>query len=93
MRRFPCKSWTRWYPADTCGYGSTRKVANITPTTNIIAIAYYWYSRRTKEVVEFDIIFNTQFSWSTAGASATEDMDIQNLATHEFGHPIGLSDP
>jgi hypothetical protein len=56
----------------------------------IIAVAYYWYSRRTKEVVEFDIVFNNYFTWNTNGSSY--DMDIQNLATHEFGHPIGLSD-
>jgi hypothetical protein len=78
-------------------YENTVSWANLGPNnTNTIAIAYYWYSRKTKEVVEFDIIFNTIWTWGIdpdgEGGKTISDMDIQNLATHEFGHPIGLSD-
>jgi len=57
---------------------------------NAIAITSIWYSRRTKAILEYDIRFNTAFYWSTNGAP--DKMDIQNIATHEFGHAVGLDD-
>jgi hypothetical protein len=39
--------------------------------------------------VESDVVFNTYYTWSTTGASSA--MDLQNIATHEFGHN-GLND-
>ena len=58
--------------------------------TGIIAMASYWYNRATKEIVECDIQFNTDFIWGTSGA--TSDMDLQNIATHELGHFFNLAD-
>jgi len=55
----------------------------------VIAVNYLWYSPRTKEIVESDVIFNTYYTWDVTGASGA--MDLQNIATHEFGHN-GLDD-
>jgi hypothetical protein len=57
---------------------------------NAIAVTSIWYSRRTKAILEYDIRFSTAFFWSTNGDP--DKMDIQNIATHEFGHAVGLDD-
>ena len=60
--------------------------------TGIIAQTTWWYSRAGKAILEFDMCFNTQFKWSASGESVADAMDIQNIATHEFGHAVGLAD-
>lgn len=68
---------------------------NLGPWT--IAVAYIWYYTATGEVAEADTVFNKRYPWavfnSTADCEALPDAyDIQNIATHEFGHWIGLDD-
>ena len=58
---------------------------------NIIAQCTYWYTRRTKEIVDFEIVFNTKYVWGDASSDVTK-MDLQNIATHELGHGFGLAD-
>jgi hypothetical protein len=58
--------------------------------TNVIAMASFWYSRATKEILECDMCFNIDFEWGTNGAAT--DMDVQNIATHELGHFFNLAD-
>ncbi|MFH1388148.1 MAG: matrixin family metalloprotease [Patescibacteria group bacterium] len=58
-------------------------------TGGTIAMNSFWFYRTTKEIVESDVVFNTQYNWSLSGES--EKMDLQNIATHEFGHN-GLAD-
>jgi len=55
-----------------------------------LAANYYWYNRRTKIVYENDIVFNTYYPWSTAGAAGY--YDVQNIGTHEQGHCLVLND-
>jgi hypothetical protein len=55
-----------------------------------IAVTFYWYSRSTKELVETDTVFNSDFSWAVSNDS--NSYDLQNIATHEFGHWLVLSD-
>jgi hypothetical protein len=57
---------------------------------NAIAVTSIWYDRSTKSILEYDMRFNTAFQWSTSGAASK--MDVQNIATHELGHAVGLSD-
>lgn len=57
----------------------------------IIAACTVWYNPATKAIVEFDITFETDFEWGDAG-SDTSVMDLQNIATHELGHALGLAD-
>jgi len=57
--------------------------------SGIIAVNYLWFNPATKEIVESDVVFNTYYDWSVMGES--DKMDLQNIATHEFGHN-GLND-
>jgi len=44
----------------------------------------------TGEIVDSDIVFNPDVEWATRG-SAPDQWDIQQAATHEGGHGIGLA--
>ena len=48
-------------------------------------------------VVEVDTAFNNRHPWGilsddTGECSTVDKYDLQNIATHEFGHWIGLDD-
>lgn len=58
---------------------------------NVIAVTSVWFSRRSKQIVEFDMLFNTRYVWGDATLNASV-MDLPNIATHELGHSVGLSD-
>jgi len=59
--------------------------------STVIGMASYWYNRATKEIVECDIMFNTDFQWGDGQANSAV-MDLQNIATHELGHFFNLAD-
>jgi hypothetical protein len=58
---------------------------------NVIAQTTVWYNPSTKSIVDFDMVFNTYYSWGDATVTSSL-MDIQNIATHELGHGWGLAD-
>jgi len=68
----------------------------------VIAVCIVWgYFRgppSTRRIVEFDIMFNTDYTWGYAGVTDEDNpydldiMDLQNIATHELGHSVGLGD-
>lgn len=58
---------------------------------NVIAITSVWFTRVGKKIVEFDQLYNTRFNWGDATADVTK-MDLQNVATHELGHAVGMDD-
>ncbi len=58
---------------------------------NVIAVTSVWFSRRSKQIVEFDMLFNVKYVWGDATVNSSV-MDLQNIATHELGHSVGLSD-
>jgi len=60
------------------------------PTSGVIAVTILWYNTATKTIVEFDIVFDIDYAWSTSGEPLK--MDLQNIATHEIGHGAGLDD-
>jgi len=67
--------------------------------TSAIAVTYIWYRQDTGELVEADTIFNKNYRFSYTPYDGTNDcggvyntFDLQNIATHEFGHWIGLDD-
>ena len=60
-------------------------------SSGVIAVTATWYSRATKQAVESDILFDTDYVWGDA-TETPEVMDLQNIATHEMGHTLGLSD-
>ena len=61
------------------------------PDDRVIAVTSVWYTPRGRQIVEFDMRFNTRFDWGDATVNPTV-MDLQNIATHELGHGIGLDD-
>jgi Matrixin len=62
-----------------------------------IAVTYTW--RWNTGEMESDTVFNSRLPWfvaSTEGDGCVESMaayDVQNIATHEFGHTYGLDHP
>ncbi len=63
-------------------------------STGTIAVTTVWgyFSGPTfaREIVEWDMEFNTGFGWATDGNLSK--MDFDNIATHELGHAFGLAD-
>ncbi len=47
-------------------------------------------SPKSRQLVEWDQVYNTFYDWSDAGASNA--MDFDNIATHELGHSVGMGD-
>ncbi len=45
-----------------------------------------------RKLSEWDMVFNTDYQWSDAALGEAGKMDFENIATHEQGHSIGLSD-
>jgi len=67
----------------------------LSPST--IGVTYVWYYTATGEVAEVDTAFNSRYPWDIFGSSgecqSTPDAyDVQDIATHEFGHWVGLDD-
>jgi len=61
------------------------------PTAGVIAVTTVWYNPALKAIVEFDVMFDTDWTWGDATKEPAK-MDLQNIATHEFGHGVGLND-
>lgn len=57
----------------------------------VIAVTGTWTNDATGEIVDSDILFNLNFKWGDATIKP-QVMDLQNIATHELGHTIGLDD-
>lgn len=59
-----------------------------------IAATYTWYTRRGRQIVEFDMIFYDSwqfYSFVCAGGSCNDDgFYIEIIAAHELGHAIGI---
>ena len=50
----------------------------------------FWYAPSTGEIVDSDIIFNTDFTFVTDGSFS--GYDIQSVGAHELGHSLSLAD-
>jgi len=77
-----------WYALD--GENTVSWVKFIPRDT--IAFAVMWYDSATMIIYETDIVFNTFHNWGINPSRKDRAFDIQNIATHEFGHPAGLDD-
>jgi hypothetical protein len=62
-----------------------------------IAVTYTW--RWSDGLIESDVVFNKSLAWRDLGAEgdgcyeSQPVYDLQNIATHEFGHVYGLGHP
>ncbi len=83
-----------YYDGTTSDTGPTRDGHNVIwrkgLSGNIIAANYYWYDRKTKHVLENDILFNSNLQWATD--SVPGYYEVQNIGTHELGHCLLLND-
>jgi len=65
------------------------------PQEGVIAVTVVWgyFSGppSSRKIVEFDILLDTDFTWGDATLDPAV-MDLQNIATHELGHGVGLAD-
>ena len=65
------------------------------PKAGVIAVTVVWgyFSGPPglREIVEFDILFDIDYDWGDASNNPSV-MDLQNIATHELGHGVGLDD-
>ena len=62
-----------------------------------IGVTYVWYYTSTGDVAEVDTAFNSRYPWRvfTDGGDCSvqyDAYDLQNIATHEIGHWVGLED-
>jgi hypothetical protein len=75
--------------------------AGIVPR-DIVAVAHIWAlgdddGDDLLDIVEFDITFNALHKWGIdpddeGPAKLKREFDVQNVATHEVGHVVGLAD-
>jgi len=71
-------------------------VFGVYPDNNVIAVTNTWYTRFSRQIVDYDVLFNTYYNWfdceKTTCDKTNKGMDLQNIAIHETGHGIGLAD-
>ncbi len=88
-------------PMSTDNKGTLRNSENVISwdnlkDTNVVAQCTIWFYVNTKEIIEFDIVFNTQQPWGIDDNIEDDVLidayDIQNIATHESGHTLHLGD-
>ncbi len=64
--------------------------------SNTIGVTIVWgyFAGPTfsRELIEWDQIYNTYYDWTEDAALETTQMDFDNIATHELGHSAGLAD-
>lgn len=56
-----------------------------------IVWGYFCKKPSNRRIVEFDVLFDTDYTWGDVNDNSTV-MDLQNIATHELGHSMGLDD-
>ncbi|OGY18607.1 MAG: hypothetical protein A2900_02880 [Candidatus Chisholmbacteria bacterium RIFCSPLOWO2_01_FULL_50_28] len=65
--------------------------------SGVIAVTNVWGyfggPPQTRALVEWDMLFNTDSSWTWGDATSNPLlMDLRNIATHELGHSAGMDD-
>jgi len=65
------------------------------PQKGVIAVTVIWsgvpLGGRGRQIVDYDVMFDTDYAWGDASINPAV-MDLQNIATHESGHGLGLAD-
>lgn len=62
-------------------------------SSGTIAVTSIWYYTSTRQIIEFDMKFNTYYKWGNVDTNMYPYlMDLQDIATHELGHGVGMDD-
>lgn len=65
------------------------------PQAGVIGVTVIWgyFSgpASSRMITEFDVLLDTDYTWGDATVNSAV-MDVQNIATHELGHGVGLAD-
>ena len=101
-------TWTQADNSQQWSYGGTTNVrrsrldgvnlVSFGGASGGIAVTRTWYWTDTHEVAESDITFASNMAWSISNANNGDcggvagTYDVQDIATHEFGHQVGLVD-
>jgi hypothetical protein len=56
----------------------------------VLGATSFMLDATTGEIVEADVFFNTEFSWSVAPNGEAGRIDLESVAVHEIGHLLGL---
>ena len=61
--------------------------------TTTLAEATWWSYEKgdVDQIVEVDIRFNDYYNWDATGSPASNELDLQSVATHELGHWLSLA--
>ncbi len=81
----------QWNDGARPDYKNSLVFGNNDPDPRVIAVTTTWYTLFGKKIVDYDISFETNYTWGDATNDATK-MDLQNIATHEIGHGLGFAD-
>src|SRR3989344_3235650 len=89
------KSIEQWVvnPANTDGVNEIyfADIANSDAIAVTIVWGYFSGPIFAREIIEWDQVYDdVDFSWNNDGNS--NDMDFENIVTHELGHSVGLGD-
>lgn len=91
-----CTPGSNLEPDEDSPDGSNEIVFGSLSENNAIAVTIVWGRfggpPKDREIVEYDMIFNVGFDWAVIDAEPQDAMDLQNIATHELGHAVGLGD-
>jgi hypothetical protein len=71
------------------GLPNTIEWVSIDGPGNVLGSTSFCYYLATKEIVGFTVMLDKDEAWSIGGTPTT--FDVQNIATHEFGHVAGLA--
>lgn len=76
------------------GFDGENTILWVGYNTGSIATAWtYWNYLDPNTIIECDMLFNDiYYEWNTSGAPTPFQMDVQTIATHEFGHMLHLLD-
>jgi len=70
------------------------------PEDGVIAVTVVWtgipIGGKGRQIIDYDVLFDTDYNWfdckQTSCTPENKGMDLQNIATHETGHGLGLAD-
>jgi hypothetical protein len=90
-----CTAGSNLVPDEVNPDGDNEIVFGSLDESDAIAVTIVWGRfggpPKDREIVEFDMIFDDEdFDWAVDGSSNA--MDLENIATHELGHAVGLGD-